>query len=328
MKKILFTLCAAVLVSMTAAAGEVGSYFAIQVIEGNWKVIEDLYTKTFGDTFFFNEKNRTFTVKVSLEKRNKFLEELKKKHHLGTTQNPDAFTLVVFDDEPVLYSIDSSAVNNMPQRLMELQKLLGKNIRGNKNDKIRRRGTELPGIRVALEKSGFDVAIIKGNILIITERKYPREFFVPDELRKQVAAIFAQLRIPCEVKGNRVFCMVTNTQLQRLQHEMLAGGAVHKITIEKDNLIKLLPVPTVRFRVTISFNNRFEYEKCIKKISGTGKFTITDQEFQEHDMGFNLCTLTIRSRKAGAAEIKDEIWRMVRKAGTRTRERDIKIEKF
>ena len=79
MKKILFTLCAAVLVSMTAAAGEVGSYFAIQVIEGNWKVIEDLYTKTFGDTFFFNEKNRTFTVKVSLEKRNKFLEELKKK---------------------------------------------------------------------------------------------------------------------------------------------------------------------------------------------------------------------------------------------------------
>lgn len=328
MKKLFLTLCAAFLFSAVAAAVEDGgSYFVIQV-EGNWKLIEDLYTKSFGDSFFFDETKRTFTVKTPIEKRNKFLDELKKKHHLSTTQNPDAFTLVVFDDELVLYTVDSSAVNNMPRRLMELQKLLGKNIRGNKGDRIRRRGTELPGIRVELEKAGFDVALLKGNTLIITERKYAREFLVPEELGKQAAAVFAQLKIPCEVKGNRILCMVTNTQLQKLQHDMLAGGGVHQISIEKDNLIRLHAVPTVRYCVTISFNNRFEYEKSVKEISGTKKFTITDQEFQEHDMGLNLCKLTIRSRKASAAEIKEEIWRMVRKAGSRTRERDIKIKKL
>ena len=55
MKKSFLILCAAFLFSVVSAAEEAGSYFVIQVIEGNWKVVEDLYTKAFGDTFFFNE---------------------------------------------------------------------------------------------------------------------------------------------------------------------------------------------------------------------------------------------------------------------------------
>ena len=329
MKKTIFLMLCAFFCTVISAE-ELGNYFHIQVKEGNWKTVEDLYSSQFKDTFFFKAETRTFSVKTTLEKRNQFLNELKKKgYHLETTSDPDIFTLVVIEKEGAigLYYIDSTAVNNTPKYLLELQKLVDKNIRGNKKDMIRRRENELPGLRLALENAGFEVTI-SGKTIIIKERKYVREFLVPDTLRKQVSAVFGSLNIPCTFKDRRISCKVTNTQLNNLQRELLAGGAVHKITIEKDSLIKLHPVPTTKFKITISFNNRFEYEKCIKHIKSSSKFTITDQEFEEHSIGINLCTLSISSKKADAAEIRNEIWRMVRKAGTRVRERDIKINKL
>lgn len=330
MQKRIFILLTGALLCMTCAAEELESYFHIRIKSGNWKVIEDLYIKQFKDDFFFKADKKTFSVKTTLDKRSQFIGSLKKLgHHIENTSDPDVFTLVVLEREGamILYTIDSSAVNTTPQRLVELQNLLGKSIRGSKTDMIRRRETELPGIRLALERSGFECEI-KGSTIIIRERKYPREFLFPEGVRKQVTGVFGQLQIPCEIKGNRISCRITNSQLQKLQHDLLSSGSIYKITIEKDGIFKLLPVPTAKYRVTISFNNRFEYEKCVRMISSSRNFTIADEEFEEHAAGINLCTLTLRSRKATASEIKSEIWRQIRKAGTRLRERDIKINKL
>ncbi len=330
MKKLLFILTLLNCV-MLFAQSEKHDFF-VKIKSGNPQILERLYTIKFGDNFHYGVSTKVFTVEATKSEKIEFIDSLKKAgHQVEATDDPDEFYIVVFDnsDKTIVYSVNTSAFKESPQKIIILQKIIGNTVSGGTNDVVQRKESEIPTLRLALEDSGFE-CIIAGNQITIKEKTYCFDFSFPAELQATVIKTASEMGISLKpVNATQIQCSLTLSRLQAFQTCLMASGNVHKIIQGKNGAFTLLPIPAQNYTLRIYLNNKFEYDELCKVIKSNTVFTVNDKELKETRLGVTTAIFTVSTKNASETDLKEYVWKAVRDSAVKKRikQRDIRLEK-
>ena len=330
MKKIVtFVLAACAMLTALHAGTAEKSFYFIKVKSGNVDVVRKVYldsNKECQDGKDPKDGKVVFSWEDTQENVTVFLGKLSKIGYIEKTSNSSSFTIIVLEGEDVmLFSVDSSNFKNLPNELLKLQAVFGKNVNGGEKDQIQSTKRALLISRTKLEEAGFDCIIDQSHI-VIQERRYTHTFSFPPALKDLVKAELEVHTKDIKAVGNNAFeVQLTHSQLAAMQKHLLSTGGVSKISKNANGITTIEAIPLKKYKVKIMLNNQFEYDKIVPEISKL-KFKVTDKELRESGFGVCIAIFEVTAKKASASDIKAGVWRAVRSVAPGIKNRSITVQ--